>query len=228
MSPLMRLRDVGVRYRVRRGHGPQRHHDALQGVSFDLQAGESLGVIGGNGAGKSTLLRLLAGVIKPDYGSIETRGARVGLLSLQLGFDVQLSGRDNALIGGMLLGMRRREVRARLDEIVAFAGLEAVIDEPLHTYSTGMRARLGFAVALQMRPDVLLIDESLGVGDQAFAQKASSAIEGIVRSDRTVVLVSHSLATIRTLCDRALWLEQGRMRMVGEVQAVADAYGQCR
>lgn len=226
MHPLVKLQNVGVRYHQRVGSGRRRPHVALRDVSFDVFSGDSLGVIGRNGAGKSTLLRVLAGIIKPDRGTIAFTGCRVGLLSLQLGFDPDLSGRENAIIGGMLLGISRREVKSRLDEIIGFSELEAVIDDPLRTYSTGMRARLGFSVALQMRPDVLLIDEVLGVGDAAFSAKASAAIEQVIRSDRTVVLVSHSLSVVRSLCTRAVWIEDGVTRMWGAVDDVVTAYEQ--
>ena len=222
--PLIAVQDVAVHYRRRFGSGDRHTHMALERVSFDLFAGDALGVVGRNGAGKSTLLRLLAGIIRPDRGRVVNRGCSVGMLSLQLGFDPDLCGRDNAIISGMLLGIPRRQVLERLDEIIAFSELESHIDDPLRTYSNGMRARLGFSVALQMRPDVLLIDEVLGVGDVAFNAKAQVAIRDIVRSERTVVLVSHSAAAVRTLCNRAVWIEEGVNRLEGSVADVMAAY----
>jgi lipopolysaccharide transport system ATP-binding protein len=183
-------------------------------------------VIGRNGAGKSTLLKLLAGIIRPDRGRIIGRGLRAALLARQVGFDGDLTGRDNIVLSALLLGFSRAEIRAQMDDIVAFAELGEHIDQPLSTYSTGMRARLGFAVSSRLEPDILLIDEALGVGDAAFQAKSTELIEDRLASDRTVVLVTHSPLAARRLCNRAVWIDQGVSRMEGEVDAVLEAYAE--
>jgi len=221
---IIRLEGVGVAFprqaSLRRGEP----FWALENVSFDVREGETLGVIGRNGAGKTTLLKVLAGILKPDRGILINTGHRVAMLSLQLGFLPNLDGRDNAMLSGILMGLTRAQVRARLDRIIAFAELGDFIDEPVATYSAGMRARLGFAVALECNPDVVLIDEVLGVGDADFRAKSAAAIEGLIRSNKTVVLVSHNADTIEKLCERAVWIEQRVTRAQGEVADVAGAY----
>lgn len=218
------LKNVGISYVRRTGFLKRNRFEALRDVSFDLRRGESLGVIGSNGSGKSTLLRVLSGIIRPDQGRIVNRGHSVALLSLQLGFDPRLSGRDNAIVNGLLLGFRQKQVEQKLDQIIAFSELEAFIDYPLHTYSSGMRARLGFSVAFHMNPDILLVDEVLGVGDAEFQQKSRAEMERKIASEKTIVLVSHSTATIRKLCSRAVWIEHGESRMEGEMSEVVRAY----
>lgn len=225
-TPLISLRNVSLSYWLKGGLLKRRRHYALSNVSFDLYRGDSLGVIGRNGCGKSTLLRLLAGVMGPDKGEI-TGAEKVtsSLLSLQLGFVDYLSGRENAILSGMFLGMGRREIEARLEAIVEFSELGEFINQPLSTYSSGMRARLGFAVAFQMDPDVLLIDEVLGVGDAEFRQKSFQMLkERIHSASSTVVFVSHSANEVRSLCNRAVWLEEGRVMMAGEASDTVDAY----
>jgi lipopolysaccharide transport system ATP-binding protein len=224
---LLRVRDVALRYVVRGRIFSRGRSDrwALRGVTFDVRAGESLGVIGRNGAGKTTLLRLLAGILGPDRGSIERApGARASLLSLQVGFLPQLTGRENATLSGMLLGLRRADVAARMESIVAFAGLEDVIDDPIFTWSDGMRARLGFSVAWHADPELLLVDEALGTGDAAFHEKSAAAMRERIRSDRTCVLVSHDAATIRDVCDRCVWIEDGVVAAEGRPDQVLAAY----
>lgn len=200
---LISLRDVGVRYKRRGGlFRPANYHRAFEGLNLDIYRGETLGIVGRNGAGKSTLLRLLAGIIKPDSGTMTNRGATVALLALQAGFDGELPGRDNAVFTGMLLGYSRRQVESRLDDIAEFAELGDFFDEPVKTYSTGMRARLGFSVAMYMQPDVLLLDEVLAVGDKEFRGKAEKQMAQRLNSGQTVVLVSHSQEQIKRFCDR--------------------------
>ncbi|MFN2425027.1 MAG: ABC transporter ATP-binding protein [Candidatus Binatia bacterium] len=228
-GPLLRVRDVALRYIVRGRIFTRGRSDrwALRGVSFDLHAGETLGVVGRNGAGKTTLLRLLAGILGPDRGSVErAAGVRASLLSLQVGFLPQLTGRENAILSGMLLGLRRAEVDAKFDSIVAFAELAGVIDDPISSWSDGMRARLGFAVAYHADPDLLLLDEALGTGDTAFHEKSAAAMRERIRSDRTCVLVSHDAATIAELCDRCVWIEHGRVAAAGAPGEVLAAYGE--
>lgn len=197
---------------------------ALKNVSFNLFHGETLGVIGRNGVGKSTLLRLLAGIIAPDKGEVTSYVERSSLLSLQVGFVPHLSGRENAVLSGMLLGMRRREIEKKMESIVDFSGLGEFIDEPVGSYSSGMRARLGFAVAMEAEPDILLIDEVLGVGDREFKQKSGLAMRERILSDQTVVIVSHNLDTIREFCDRVVWLENGETKAEGKTAEILELY----
>jgi lipopolysaccharide transport system ATP-binding protein len=223
---IIELKNVGVRYRRKAGFMRSNAFWALHDVSFDLKHGETLGVIGRNGAGKSTLLRLLAGILAPDTGSILRKTDKVSLLALQAGFIPALTGRENAVLSGILLGMSRAEVEARMDEMVRFAELEQFIDEPVRTYSSGMRARLGFTVAFQADPDVLLIDEVLGIGDASFKEKSSAAMHEKIASDKTVVIVTHHPETIMDLCDRVVWVNQGVTVEVGEPLAVVEHYQQ--
>jgi lipopolysaccharide transport system ATP-binding protein len=222
---LLMLESVGVSYRRRVGFNHQPAFWALENVSLEIYRGETLGVIGRNGMGKSTLLRLLAGIINPDRGTVQFDSpCHISLLSLQVGFIPQLTGRENAVLSGMLLGMRRKEIEARMDKIIDFAELGDFFDQPISTYSTGMRARLGFSVAFQADPDVLLIDEVFGVGDAEFREKSTRAMRQKIRSNRTVVLVSHSPQMIRNLCDRVVWIEKGRTWLEGDPDTVLTAY----
>lgn len=223
-NEVMELRNVSVRYRTRRAFFRHDYFTALDEVSFTVKKGETLGVIGTNGCGKSTLLKVLANIYGVDGGEITWHCRQVSLLSLALGFDPELSGRDNAVISGMFLGDRKETVLARLDEIIEFSELEEFIDNPIKTYSSGMRGRLAFAVALKMKSELLLIDEVLGVGDGKFVQKASAAMTDKIHSDQTVVLVSHSMATIQKLCDRVLWLDTGVVKMIGKTDHVLSKY----
>lgn len=222
------LRDVGVCYPRRSGLLSRRREVfwALSAVSLDLHLGETLGVVGRNGGGKSTLLRLLAGIIKPDRGTVETFGYQATLLSLQVGFVDYLTGRENVVISGLLLGMSRAEIEEKMGSIVAFAELEEFIDEPIQTYSSGMRARLGFSTAVHVEPDILLIDETLSVGDAEFQEKSKRMMQEKMSSDQTVVLVSHSLGLIRSVCDRVVWIDNGHTRMEGPPDEVVAAYQQ--
>jgi lipopolysaccharide transport system ATP-binding protein len=222
---LVSLKNIGVSYRRRVGFHLQPPFWALQDVSLEIYRGETLGVIGRNGGGKSTLLRLLAGIISPDRGSIHLdTPCHISLLSLQVGFLPQLTGRENAVLSGMLLGVPRTTIEARMDKIIDFAELGDFFDQPIAVYSTGMRARLGFSVAFQADPDILLVDEVLGVGDAEFREKSASAMRQKIRSNRTVVLVSHDPRTIRNLCDRAVWIEKGCTRLEGDPDSVLAAY----
>jgi lipopolysaccharide transport system ATP-binding protein len=223
--PILSLRNVGVSYWMRRGILSRRRHWALHNVSFDLYRGDALGVVGRNGVGKSTLLRLLAGVMLPDKGTLVRRVDRVTLLTLRLGFLEYLSGRENIVLGGLFLGLSRREIQARAASIIAFAELGEAIDAPVVTYSSGMKARLGLALALQAEPDVLLVDEVTGVGDHSFRKKSFAAMQERIRArSSTVVFVSHNASHVRRLCNRAVWIEDGVTRLEGEAHAVIDAY----
>ncbi|BAO43435.1 ABC transporter ATP-binding protein [Thiolapillus brandeum] len=224
MNTVLTLENVGVAYR--RGRNPWRGEQywALRDVSLSLHHGETLGIIGRNGVGKTTLLRVIAGIIEPDTGRIRNNGVSASMLSLQVGFVPLLTGRENAILSGMLLGARKEQLETNMEELVAFAELQDFIDEPVASYSAGMRARLGFSVAMQADPDVLLIDEVLGVGDAAFRRKSSDEIHRRIRSNRSVILVSHNIGMMRSLCDRVLWIENGISRMQGDVKQVLDAY----
>jgi len=197
---------------------------ALEGVSFEVARGEAFGIVGGNGSGKSTLLKLVAGILKPDAGRLEAEGRVAALIELGAGFHPEISGRENIFINGSVLGLTRREIEARYQRIVEFAGLEDFIEEPVKNYSSGMYVRLGFAVAIHTDPDILLVDEVLAVGDEAFAHRCLRRIEELLASGRTVVFVSHALALVEDLCSRVLWLDRGRARQVGEPRRVVDAY----
>jgi lipopolysaccharide transport system ATP-binding protein len=185
---------------------------ALRDVGFEVQPGEVVGIIGRNGAGKSTLLKILARVTKPTTGTVELRGRVGSLLEVGTGFHPELTGRENVYMNGTLLGMSKREVARRFDEIVDFAGVDQFIDTPVKRYSSGMRVRLGFAVAAHLEPEILIIDEVLAVGDQAFQDKCFRKIQRSVRSGQTTFLVSHNLAAIRQLCELVIELRQGRIR----------------
>ena len=227
-DPILQLSRVGVFYRRKKGMFHSELFWALHDVSFNLYAGETLGVIGRNGAGKSTLLQLLAGILEPDRGDKIAKPLRISLLSLQAGFLGHLNGWQNAVLSCMLLGLKRDEIEACKEEILAFSELGDFIYQPVRSYSTGMRARLGFSVAFQIQPDVLLLDEVLGVGDEAFREKSSTAMRNRIRSDATIVLVSHNAPTIERLCDRVVWIDDGRSVMEGKPDEVLSAYNDGR
>jgi lipopolysaccharide transport system ATP-binding protein len=195
-------------------------------VSLDVPQGAAVGLIGDNGAGKSTLLRLLAGVGRADAGTIVIRGRVGAILDLGAGFHGDLTGRENVMLSGVINGMSRREVRRAFDEIVAFAELEAAIDHPLRTFSTGMRMRLAFSVATVTEPEVLLVDEVLGVGDAAFQQKCAARITDLRARGSTLVVCSHQGDTIREICDTAVWLEYGLVKDIGSSRTVTRTYEQ--
>lgn len=201
---------------------------ALRHVGFTVNQGNILGIIGHNGAGKSTLLRLIAGVGKPDEGQIEIHGRVTGILQLGAGFHPDLSGRENLYINGIIAGLTRREVRRQFETITEFSELSKVIDSPLRTYSKGMQARLGFAVATHTYPDVLLVDEMLAVGDQHFNRKCLDRISYLRTTGCTVVLVSHSLAAVKELCDEVILLSWGEVIARGPAKEVVKRYNTAR
>ena len=233
----IRLRDVTRTYRLllehnrtlketvlRRRRVKSRQIFALLDVDLDVTPGSVLGVVGENGAGKSTLLTLIAGILPPDKGTVETRGRVVSLLELGAGFHPDFTGRENVYVNASIHGMTRAEVDRKMDEIIAFAELEHFIDAPVRTYSTGMYMRLGFAVASSLEPDILLLDEVLAVGDAAFQQKCMGRIAEFQRSDATIVFVSHSAPAVRAVCDRAIWLANGRIQADGTPEEVLLRY----
>jgi lipopolysaccharide transport system ATP-binding protein len=203
---------------------PDQTFTALDGVSFEVPKGCTFGVIGENGSGKSTLLKLTAGITKPTRGSLSVDGRISALIELGAGFHPEISGRENVAINGIMLGLTRREVDERFDEIVAFAELQDFIDAPVKTYSSGMYMRLGFAVAIHVDPDVLLIDEVLAVGDEAFTRKCLDKIGEFRRRGKTILLVTHSLGLVERMCDEVLWLRHGRVAGRGDSKRVVDSY----
>jgi ABC-type polysaccharide/polyol phosphate transport system ATPase subunit len=198
--------------------------EALHDVSFELEPGESLGLIGPNGAGKSTLLNLATGLSEPDAGRIDVRGRVAALLDLTAGYHPDLTGAENLSVQAALMGLSRQQVRERFEKIVEFSGIREFIHEPLRTYSAGMVMRLAFSVAVSADPDILLIDEVLGVGDQAFAAQCLEKIRMFQSAGKTIVVTSHSLELLMTLCEHALWLDHGRVVASGEVKEIAAAY----
>jgi ABC-2 type transport system ATP-binding protein/lipopolysaccharide transport system ATP-binding protein len=207
-----------------RGGGMGEDFWALQQVSFTVGSGELIGIIGRNGAGKTTLLRILARITAPTAGVARVRGRLSALLDVGTGFHDELTGRENAFLSGAILGMSRRDVRARFDQIVAFSGVERFLDTPLKRYSAGMRLRLAFAVAAHLEPDVLVIDEALAVGDAEFQRRCLGRMEDLQGSGRTVVFVSHDLGAIGRLCERTLWLDEGRVRFDGPTHETLRRY----
>ncbi|MGH3012702.1 MAG: ABC transporter ATP-binding protein [Gaiellaceae bacterium] len=199
---------------------------AIKDVSFEVPHGTVIGVIGVNGAGKSTLMRTLAGIIPPTKGRVEVQG-RVGtLLALGVGFNSDLTGRDNVVLGGLAAGLSRAQIEAKYDEIVEFAELDEFMDVPMRRYSAGMYGRLAFSVAVSTEPDILLIDEALSVGDARFKRKSFDKMRELCDESRTIFLVSHALKSIRTLADQVIWIHQGRVKMQDEPAVVIDAYRQ--
>jgi lipopolysaccharide transport system ATP-binding protein len=197
---------------------------ALQDVSFEVAEGETLGIVGSNGSGKSTLLKLLAGIVRPTRGTLEVRGKLAALLELGAGFHPEISGRENVEIAGLLLGLTRRQIAQRLPDIVRFAGVEEFLDAPVKTYSSGMAVRLGFAIAAHSDPDVLLVDEVLAVGDEAFSHRALEKFSEFERAGKTLVFVSHDLPLVAARCRRALWLDRGRLEADGPAAETIARY----
>jgi ABC-type polysaccharide/polyol phosphate transport system ATPase subunit len=197
---------------------------ALDGVSFTIERGSTYAVIGRNGAGKTTLLRVIAGIIPPTAGQVAVRGRVSTLLALGVGFNTDLTGRDNIFLGGLAAGVDHRELEEAFDEIVAFSELERFIDFPMRSYSSGMRGRLAFSVAVHVRPELLLIDEALSTGDEAFREKCKLKMQDLCRRDTTIVLVTHGLKTVEDLATECLWLHQGRVEKQGDPEEVVAAY----
>ena len=216
---LLRDRIADLMFPSRRGR-----LEALKEISFELEPGESLGLVGPNGAGKSTLLNLATGLLEPDSGAVEVEGRVAALLDLSAVFHYALTGAENVRINAALMGLSRRQTAERFEDIVEFSGAREFIHEPLRAYSSGMILRLAFAVAVSADPDVLLIDELIGVGDQAFQDKALEKIRSFQQAGRTVLLASHSSELMTTLCERALWLDHGRIMMSGTSREVLAAY----
>jgi ABC-type polysaccharide/polyol phosphate transport system ATPase subunit len=237
--PRIRVQDVSLTYRTSLERAPTlkstmlrlgrreriiREVEALKRVSFEVPHGQVLGVVGANGAGKSTLMRVMAGILPPTSGRVEVDGRVSTLLALGIGFNRKLTGRENVVLGGLAAGLSREQLEEKYEEIVEFAELEEFMDMPMRTYSSGMYGRLGFSVAVNMEPDILLIDEALSVGDARFRRKSFRKMRQLIRQDRTIVLVSHALGSIEELCDSAVWLHKGELQMWDEPSTVIDAY----
>lgn len=197
---------------------------ALQELNLSFLRGRVTGVVGSNGAGKSTLLKLLGQIVRPDKGELEVHGRVAALIELGAGFHPELTGRENVLINGVILGLSRAEVRERMPDIVAFAELGEFIDFPVRTYSSGMYARLGFAVAIHVEPDILLVDEVLSVGDASFTSRCRAALDAFRARGKSIVVVSHDLNTVASWCDDAVWLDRGRLRAHGPAAQTVAAY----
>ena len=231
------VRDVAKRFRLyhernqsikaavmRGGRASYEEFWALDDVTFDVDEGTTFALVGENGSGKSTMLKCLAKILRPDRGTIEVQGKMSALLELGAGFHAELSGRENVFLNGSILGLSRKELEARFDEIVDFAGIERFIDMPVKNYSSGMYVRLGFSIAINVDPDVLLIDEVLAVGDEQFQRRCLERVADLRSAGKTIVVVTHSLNTVRNLCDAAVWLDHGKVRAIGSAGEVADSY----
>lgn len=223
---LISLKNVGLKFNLKRPINGAKVFWALRDISLELHQGDTLGIIGANGAGKSTLMKLIAGIIEEDHGKVIRReNLKIILLAIGLGFESTLTGRENAILGGMLLGLHRRTIEKRLPRIIEFSELGDFMDQPIYTYSSGMMARLGFSVAMEVNPDVLLLDEIMGVGDLHFSEKSTKALkEKIYSNNMTAVVISHSPDTIRKMCTKAVWIHQGITQCRGNVEEVAQRY----
>lgn len=233
------VRDVAMRFRLTddkilslkefvtrkiRGKIKTNEFWALKGVSFDVHKGEVLGIIGRNGSGKSTLLKCISGILKPTRGSVKCHGNIVPMLELGSGFDPDLTGRENVFLNGAILGYTEEFLKEKFDEIHKFSELGDFIDVPIRNYSSGMMARLAFSVATVVNPQILIVDEILSVGDEAFQAKSRARMMELMSGGTTVLFVSHNLSQIREMCDHVLWLDSGEVKMYGETQEVCDAY----
>lgn len=212
------VRRLGRRERV------VREVNALKNVNFRVKRGAVYGVVGANGAGKSTLMRTITGILPPTEGRVEVNGRVSTLLSLGVGFNKDLTGRENVVLGGLASGLTREEMEDKYEEIVAFAELEDFMDMPMRTYSSGMYGRLAFSVAVNLDPDILVIDEALSVGDAKFRKKSSEKMKQLCNEDRTVVLVTHAMGSVKKLCDRAIWIHKGEVVMKDKAKAVVRDY----
>lgn len=242
MKPILEVHNVSKKYRISHQTGGylslreriqnafkfertnQEDFFALNDVSFEVQPGESIGIIGRNGAGKSTLLKILSRITLPSTGKILTRGRIASLLEVGTGFHPELTGRENIFFNGSLLGMKRKEIEGKFDEIVDFSGVEKFLDTPLKHYSSGMQLRLAFAVAAFLEPEILVIDEVLAVGDSEFQKKCLGKMEDVSKSGRTILFVSHNMSSLRKLCEKGIWLDKGKLISQGPIAEILNAY----
>ena len=234
--PAITVQDVHLSYRSivpvskrkaqdRKQKGRVEHFEALHGVSFQIEQGEIVGLVGRNGSGKSTLLRVLAGIFEPDKGFVDLHGHTVSLLALGVGFQNQLSGRENIYLSGLLLGFTKQEIDEQIDEIISFSELEKFIEKPVRTYSSGMQSKLGFAITAILKTDIILVDEVLSVGDSHFKKKSFAKMQELIsEKNRTVVIVSHNASTIRDTCEKVVWLHDGDIKMIGDTATVVSLY----
>ena len=205
----------------------EEYFEAVKNVSFSLEKGKIMGIIGVNGSGKSTLLKTIAGIFAPDSGSVDLKGNSVSLLSIGVGFQSNLSGRDNILLSGMMLGFSKKQVMEKMEEIIEFSELGKFIDSPVRTYSSGMYSKLAFSVTAILETDIMLIDEVLSVGDAHFRKKSYAKMKELIAdSNRTVLIVSHVNDTLEKLCDCAMWIHEGEMQMIGDTKEVLAAYNE--
>ena len=239
MTAAVQIDNVSKKFRIQTGRdktlkgsllnkrGHRTHTEefwALRDVSFEIEQGSTFGIIGENGCGKSTLLKCLARILTPDTGSVSVNGSFSAMIELGAGFHPDLSGRENVYLNGSILGLNRKQIDTRFDEIVEFSGLEQFIDTPVRSYSSGMYVRLGFAIAMNIAPEVLFVDEVLAVGDENFQRKCFEKFADYRAAGRTVVIVSHGLGAMRSMCDTVAWIEDGRLRDIGDPAAIIDAY----
>lgn len=218
-------RNLSLKSAAMRGR-TSRHEEfwALRNVSFEVEAGQTYGIIGSNGSGKSTLLKCLAKIYWPTSGSISYRGKMASLLEVGSGFHFELSGRENIYLNGSILGMSRKEIESKIDSIIDFSGVERFIDQPVKNYSSGMYVRLGFSVAIHVQPDILVVDEVLSVGDEEFQHKSFEKFLDLKREGKTIILVSHALDTVAEICDEVAWINNGVLEKAGSAPAVVEAY----
>ncbi len=233
----MEVKNVSISYRILNNisirstlfHKKTRDEifEAVKGVSFEIEKGGILGIIGKNGSGKSTLLRSIAGVFSPNSGSIDLHGHSVSLMALGVGFKPLLTGRANIMLSGLLLGFKEKEIQARMDEIIEFAELGDFIDRPVRTYSSGMHSKLAFAITAMLETDIMLVDEVLSVGDERFKKKSLAKMKELISDeDRTVIIVSHSMDTLSELCDQVMWMHDGEIKEIGEPKEVLGHYSE--
>jgi lipopolysaccharide transport system ATP-binding protein len=221
------LKSAIINWLLSRDESRKREYiEALRGINLRIKRGTILGIIGRNGSGKTTLLKLVAGILKPDSGKISVNGRISAIIELGAGFHPEFTGRENIFINGIILGLTKKQIREKFDEIVQFAELEEFIDAPLRTYSSGMCARLGFSIAVNVDPDVLLIDEVLAVGDAAFAKKCLERMEDFKRRQKTILLVTHNLSLAESWCNQILWLDKGIQSAYGKPEECIKLYKQ--
>lgn len=197
---------------------------AIDNISFNIKKGDVFGIVGLNGCGKSTTLKIISGILKPTTGRVVVRGSIAPLIELGAGFDMELTARENIYLNGAVLGYSKKLINEKFDEIVEFSEMREFLDVPMKNYSSGMVARIAFAIATIVQPDILIVDEILSVGDFHFQEKCNNRIEKMMKSGTTIVLVSHDIEQIQSLCNKVMWLEKGKMKMIGEVQEVCEAY----
>ena len=233
-EPVISVKDVKIRYRCFKKASLARSllaikktetFEAVKGISFDVEEGQILGIVGKNGSGKSTILRAIAGIFSPDEGTIDLHGHSVSLLSIGVGFKNKLSGRENIYLSGLLLGFTKEQINEKIDEIIEFSELGSFIDRPVKAYSSGMYSKLAFSITAILETEIMLIDEVLSVGDAKFKKKSYEKMKSLITNDdRTVVIVSHSSETLRGLCDNILWLHDGEIKMQGKADEILPLY----